>query len=236
MPGPSNSSFIPKRNPVKQKRNQPSRRIYIFTIVSYVLLFAALLSAGGTFFYQEYIDAQLQREITDLNNEISSFSEADMQRVLEFDRRVTQAASRIDNSVSIASVLEALEAATIDTVQLQSLNISRVADDSFSLNARVVTDTFDSTIFQRGVYERNQVISDVEIGAVNTSEAQSEADEQGGVRSLVMFDATLEVPLDAVPYVVTDDKPVTFTITNPVDLFDSSTSTATTTDDNNETP
>lgn len=238
MPGPSNnSSFIPKRNPVKQKRGQPSRRIYIFTIISYVALFATLLAAGGTFFYEQYIENQLNREIEALNTEISSFSEANMQKVLEFDRRVSQATDRLDNSVSVASLLEALESATIDTVQLQSLTLSRVADESFDLSARVITDSFDSTIFQRGVFERNQVITAVEIGNVSTGDSLP-SDAGGESRSVLSFDASLTVPLSAVPYVVSRVQTAPFTITNPVDIFaDNASSSATTTPvDNNETP
>tara|TARA_B100000508_G_scaffold138723_1_gene135368 strand:- start:11090 stop:11719 length:630 start_codon:yes stop_codon:yes gene_type:complete len=209
--------------------------VYAFTIVSYVLLFATLLAAGGTFFYQEYIDNQLTREIESLNNEISSFSDANMQRVLEFDKRLAQAGARLENSVSVASLFEALEAATIDTVQLQSLSLTRENDERFDLSARILTDTFDSTIFQRGVFERNEVIDGVEIVNVQTSESLI----GGGaseVRPIVTFDAALDVSLSAIPYVVTSDNSVPFTITNPVDIFDTATSSATTTADNNEMP
>lgn len=200
MVAPSNNSFIPKRGPVKQKRKNATRQVYIFTYISYILTFATLLGAGGVFFYDKYVERQLNEEIAALNQEIDSFSHTDMRRVTEFDQRLQQANSRLDASVSISSLFTALEAATVDTVKVLNLNLSRVIDDKISLNVAVETDSFDSTIFQRGVYTRNQLVSDVEISNVLRA-----AQQVGGVdtttgRSVVTFQALLSVPVSAIPY------------------------------------
>ncbi|MCA9358713.1 hypothetical protein KC926_00720 [Candidatus Kaiserbacteria bacterium] len=193
----SNNSFIPKRGPAKRRQGPASRQVYAFTLVSYILMFATLLAVGGVYIYGKLIEKQLNEEISLLNNEINSFSEADMQRVTDFDSRLLQAKNRLDNSVSIVSIFEALEKATIDTVQLKDFNLTREGDEKFVLQTSVVTDSFDSTMFQRGVFQRlGTVISSVDISSVQTSES----DESG--RSLVTFSADLEVPLTAVPYTV----------------------------------
>lgn len=208
MPGPSNSSFIPKRGPVKQKRAQKSRQVYIFTIISYVLLFATLLATGGVFLYGNYIDRQLDNEIAALNREISSFSERDMQRVLEFDLKLSQAASRIENSVSLVSLLGALEAATIDTVQLERLSLERVNDTSYTLAAAVQTDSFDSTIFQRDVFQdREEFFTSVTVDAVETLTINESTSDAPTLRPLVTFTAALEVPITAIPYVPSSARP-----------------------------
>lgn len=206
MPDLSNNSFIPKRGPVRRSRRAVSRQAYMFTLISYVLLFATLLSAGGVFLYNKYLDQQLDEEIVTLNTAINSFSEADMQRVLEFDRRLQQADGRLDKSVSMVSVFEALEAATIDTVKIKSLSLEREEDAKLVLSATIETDTFDSTIFQRGVFRRNQVVDTVTFKEVQNSLVETGASEggqsTGSLVPLVTFEAELEVPLSSVPYTV----------------------------------
>ena len=207
MPSSSDNSFIPKRGPVKRKQSGSSRQVYIFTYVSYILMFSTLLATGGVFLYGQYIDRQLDEEIAALNTEIGSFSGENLAKVTEFDLRLQQADYRLQNSVSVASVFEALQSATIDTVQIEKLNLTRENDEKFVLDASILTDSFDSTIFQRGVFGRSDVISDeVAIENVNTN-TQSNLDTGGSVvssRPVVNFSAVLEVPLDTVPYVPTE--------------------------------
>lgn len=202
----SNNSFIPKRGPSsKKRRGAPSRQVYVFTLVSYILMFATLIATGGVYLYGSYVDKQLSDQVTTLNDEIADFSESDMQKVLEFDLRLTQASDRLDNSVSILSVFEALEVAVIDTVQILSLDIEREGDELIVMEASIETDNFDSTIFQRGVYNRSQVISNVTISDVRNinNEGAPESNEILTIlpTSVVTFKATLDVPLSAVSYV-----------------------------------
>lgn len=194
----NNNSFIPKRGPVNKRRpGSTSRPVYVFTIISYVLMFATLIATAGVYFYGRLIDKQLANEVAALNIEISSFSESDMQQVLEFDARLKQAKERLDNSVSVASVFDALEKATINSVQVVLLDLTREKDEQFILNATVETDSFDSTIFQRGIYQRNQTISNVAI-----LDLQNVKNTQADATQPVSFIAKLNVPLSAVPYVV----------------------------------
>lgn len=208
----SNNSFIPKRGPVKRIRNSASRQVYVFTIFSYVLMFSTLLATGGVYFYSKYVDKQKENEIALLNKEIDTFNETDMKKVIDFDNRLNQAYGRLDKSVSIVSVFEAIEDATIDTVQIDSLELKREKDDKFILSASVITDSFDSTMFQRSVYKRNQiiesvVISDVQaIGKSNESSEENKNVETNDDDTVMKFKAELEIPLSSVPYVVGTDE------------------------------
>ena len=217
----SSNSFIPKRGPVKHSRGTASRKVYVFTLISYVLMFATLLATGSVYLYAKYVDKQLESEVSALNTEINSFSEADMQKVLDFDRRLTQAYDRLNNSVSIVSVFEALESATIDTVKVKTLDIVRENDEKFILSATVETDSFDSTIFQRGVYQRNQTIESVMVSGVQAAVEDSGSEDSGSEEDVdlytspISFSVQLEVPLSAVPYVDSSDQVQPITITQP---------------------
>ncbi len=197
----SNNSFIPKRGPATRSRSTVSRQVYVFTIVSYVLMFATLLSVGGVYLYSKLLDQQLNDEIAKLNTAINSFSESDMQEVLEFDNRLQQASGRLNNSVSMVSVFGALEAATVNTVKIASLSLEREQDEKFILEANIETDSFDSTLFQRDIYQQNQAVDAVTFSDVNSVQA-ADGEEGQYLVPIISFTAEIEVPLAAVPYVV----------------------------------
>ena len=212
MPDPTNSSFIPKREPAKKKRSVSTRRVYVFTLISYVLLFSALIAAGGVYFYKQMVDENLTKEITLLNNEISTFSEANMRRVLEFDGRLQQAQSRLDATISLPTMFSALEAATAQTVQVTALEIVRENEEKLVLTGTMLTSSFDSAIFQRQMYKDNETVSSVAVTEINASGIDD--GQTTGQRELG-FSVVLDVPLSDIPYSATRNLPQPQTILVP---------------------
>ncbi len=201
MPGPSsNASFIPKRGTTTNRNKKRGGRIYLLTIFSYVLIIAALIASAGVFFYERHVNEQLQAEISTMNNEINSFKQADLEKVQEFDQRLRRAQKRLEHNVSLTSIFGALEDATINTVQLSSLELTRNDDERIVLEADVETNNFDSSIFQRSIFEKSDIISEVEVDDVMIG-SQAESEEGGSVSKTVSFKAYLSVPLESVPYV-----------------------------------
>lgn len=202
MPDPLNNSFIPKRGPVGNRRMPATRQVYIFTIISYTLMFATLIAVGGVFIYEKYLEKQLDEENELLYNDIKSFNEADMQKVLDFDRRLQQANSRLGKSVSLVSVFEALEDSTAETIKIDNLSIERMLDDKLVLEAEIQTDSFDSALFQRKAYGNGSVFSSVVVDELDASGLNPNVEvSEEGVQPKVIFKAELEVPVENVPYV-----------------------------------
>ncbi len=225
MPNTPQKSFIPRQGTATKRRQGASRRVYVFTVLCYFLLFSTLIATGAVFIYGRVIDAQLEDEIVALNEAIGVFNQEEMNKVRDFDIRLRQAQFRIDNSVSAASIFTALEAATVRTVQISELTLERMADTEFVLNANVITDGFDSSIFQRGIFERNDVIESVKIenlalGQETTGEGQIIA-----AGSQVAFTARLGVPLTKVPFIPNQSTPAPVPVTPPVSTEATSTST-----------
>jgi hypothetical protein len=109
------------------------------------------------------------------------------------------------------SIFNSLEAATINTVSLNSLSIERSNDEVFSMAVNISTDSFDSTIFQREVYERSEAVESVLIQTLQSSGLNgSTGDAEEGTE--VSFIAEIQIPLDAVPYLPTE---VSETATQP---------------------
>jgi exonuclease VII small subunit len=197
MPNTPSSSFIPRQGPAKRSRQIVSHQVHVFTVVSYVLFFGALTASAGVFLYSKHVDRQLEQEIVALDAAIANFSTEKMEQVKAFNTRLLQATDRIDNTVSAASIFQSLETSTAQSVSLTSLSLKRVEDETFLLTAEINTDTFDSALFQRGLFERNPVIEAVSFEDVSLGTTDS---EEGSPRSGVSFEAELKVPLSAVPY------------------------------------
>jgi hypothetical protein len=213
------TSFIPKRGPAKQKRRTVSRQVYIFTYASYVLIFASLIASAAVFLYGQYINQQLNNEITALDTEIESFSEADMQTVMEFNNRLVQAAGRLEHAASVVAILDLLETVTIEPVQYLGLTYEREDDEQIVLTADVDTTSFDATIFQRGLFESNTIVEDVVFTGVELTDpnqtqetlenfTQVTNQDFGGVRFLAEVSVDVaSIPLSVVQF-DTDSTPI----------------------------
>ena len=156
MSEPLNASFIPKRNTNRPNRQSATQRVFLGTLLIQVLFFATLLATLGVFVYEKNLKEKLNAEIISFNNQISSFSEEEMKRVIDLDNRMNQVDNRLSHTASVVSIFEAMETATLQSVQIKSLKLERTDDTQFSLESDMETDTFDSVMFQRGVLERDE--------------------------------------------------------------------------------
>lgn len=205
MADPSSTSFIPKRTPQKRSRKAASRQVYVFTLISYTLIFAALIASVLVFFYHRYLENQLAEAVADLNTAIASFEVAEMERVLELDARLDQASERVEQSASGVALLGAIEEATVSTVQLNGAKIERLGDTGYELSADFIADSFDASLFQRGVLERSDVIESVLVNELTIARATGDEDDNGPVsvssgQYNVNLNSVVEFAIESVPY------------------------------------
>ena len=196
----SSTSFIPKRNPIKKVRRSAARPVFVGTLLIRAFFFAVLIATLIVFVYDNRLTSQLNQEIINLDNAIASFSEVDMQQVLDTNDRLEQASERLQYSTSIASIFEALEIATIQTVQIERLELERVDDSEIKIVAKMKTGTFDSIIFQRGVLERNDklIVSNIEDLVINNSPENEEGLNDN--ISFIGFKANLSILTESIPH------------------------------------
>lgn len=208
MPGSSNannSSFIPKRGPARRRKPKTKNQIFIFTIITYSLLFASLLAAGGTFLYKNYLTSQLESEVEALNTQMATFSNEDLSRVREFDVTLKRATDRVDNAASVVAVLDGIDGATVAPVQIKELSVSREADTGFTLTGSVMTTSFDAAMFQRKIYNLNRrllsvaTVEDVAVAQVVES-LELNTDPDRTAEQEVTFAIALAMPLEEVLY------------------------------------
>ncbi len=197
-----NTSFIPKRGPVKRARQTASRQIHLLSIFSYVLFTATLVATVGVFFYSKHIDGQRRELVAEVNAAVESFNDAEMKRVLEFDSRLRQAQQRLNSTVAMSKIFDdALEQATVQSARVSRLEVTRQGDTQFDIEAEIEAESFDVALFQRGVYEKNPLIDSVKVSDVELlGSGAEEGTPLPGVMQAIKFRANLMIPLSAVPY------------------------------------
>lgn len=99
-----------------------------------------------------YTERQFDQIVSQLDEAIGGFSEAEMARVLEFDRRLKIAQNLVDNHVSVVKAFTALEQTTVRDAGFRSLSIKRLAEGTLSVEGELLASNFDTALFQRGAY------------------------------------------------------------------------------------
>lgn len=211
MPESANTSFIPKRNPTKNSHSS-APRIFIGTLIIQILFFAVLIAALGVFAYERKLNNDLNKEVLALNSAISSFSEDDMQKIINIDTRLIQAKNRLTHTASIASLFDAIEDSTVKSIQIKSLELKRLDDTKLTVETEMIADSFDSVLFQRGVLKRDGklVVTNIsDITLQNSAENQDKATKSQTSTPenvTVAFKAELSVDTNLIPHIPTNTK------------------------------
>lgn len=149
MAQPQGPSFIPKRSPVVRRRKKSPRRLYVFSVVAYTLIFGSVLTAAGVFLFKLQIEVQMVEQQRALSEAVNSFSNSDLAAVKEFERRLWLTYDRMDHHYALSKVFFFLEESTAATVEFKDMTIFRMDDEWIEIQGTLVTDTLNSVIFQR---------------------------------------------------------------------------------------
>lgn len=250
MPESTNTSFIPKRNPNRNSRINAPQRVFIGVLIARIFFFAVLLATLSVFLYERMLKNELDSEVVALNNAIASFSEVEMQRILDVDTRLFQVNNRLAHTVSIFSLFDSLEKATLGSIQIQNLEFKRENDTTLTMKAEMKTDSFDSVLFQRGVLERNDklVINEIEDLTISSQPKNQPANSRvtvvgGQPEDLnVIFKASMSIDASKIPHMTPEERQIDGNIldgfipdrdevSESVELYDLATTTSTSNSD-----
>ncbi len=244
MPGSSNASFIPKRTPSnKSERSNSPRQLFLGSLLVRVLFFAVLIAAAAVFFYERHLNGQLNEATQNFKTATDSY-EADgekLQTIITTDKRLAQANNLLKESVSVSTLLNALQQATAESIQFTSLDYSQTGEGSLLLEATIDTDTFDSTMFQRSVYGGNELFRNTLLKDVKVSTEVSKIDDTYKTKDIeytkdakINFKAIINVDPKDVPAVAI--KEASFIPITSVTEGDSSSSESTVENGGGKTP
>ncbi len=205
----SSPSFIPKQPSRGAVKQRGTRKIYILTYISFVLFFGTLIAAGATFFYKISVESQLDIEKQKLVEQRQLFNQADFERVREFSDKLTSSQKLLDEHVSVVSILDALEKATLSTIQIKTFGIDRSRYSVIALNLEAQTDSFNSVLFQRKIFAENPILQGAQMVDLKLDKNIEEQVLLGGPEQTVAFNIIRELSPSEIPYVPQESRQVT---------------------------
>lgn len=196
------TSFIPK-----QSKNTPkprtSRRIYIFSYISYVLFFGTLLAVLGVYLYAQQINHALAEQQDLLEGERTSYSEGDIAQVRDMEKRLIMVEQLLLEASAPSRIFNALESVIASTVYVRSFLYERAANSNFTVAFTIGTEDFDSAVFQQELLSKTSVLGEPVITEYTYGEATGEEQASNETAQLddqlvVTFESTASTAL--IPY------------------------------------
>lgn len=204
MPQTPGSSFIPKRSPTKKVATSQTKRIYLLGFVSYLLIVIAVIASGLVFIYKLQVQASINEQLAVLNEEIESFNQADLDAVKRYVARYDAAADRVEEHLSLPRLLAALERSTVDLAQIRDFSYERFEEAGTRLQATIVANDFNTTIFQRDLLleQPEQVELEVSNVSLNIDNPKQEGEvvETNETREGVIFTVDAILNDDAIRF------------------------------------
>ncbi len=206
------SSFIPKRTANTPARRRRGSNFFVLSVVAYACLIAAPTASAAVYVYKIYTERQFALAVEQLDESMNEFSQANLTRVLEYDKRLKIAEDLVDSHISINKIFAILEKETADTVAFASFSLKRTSPNAVTVAADIATDGFDSAIFQRGQYMQSDNFADVALTNIEFTPATLEDQASIAMKAhfaldagKIMYDPAVTTVTEVVTDVQTDD-------------------------------
>lgn len=199
---------IPK---VVQKR----RTFRVFGFLAGVLITGSLLSAAGTFLYQEYALKQLASVKEALNKESADDNARDIAEISAFNARLNTAHDLLSNHIAPSQVLSHIEKITKETVQLTQFKYTYDPGFDVFLEIGGATSELSSVALQKIELLKAEmftkfVVNDITVGAESVKEdTQKKEQVQFGIKGtlekqLFAYNGAGKIP-DTIAELVTEE-------------------------------
>ncbi len=193
------TSFIPKRTLDTQARIERADTVSIFTVLSTIIFFLAIVAGGGIFFWQQSLKAQVQEVEATLIKERESFSEDTIRDLTDLSNRLKSSEELLDNRLYSSKIFELLNQNTIQTVRFSKFSVDPSMVDKTKLKMTVSGQAKDyaSVALQSDIFSKlTNTVLEYEFSNLTLDQAGN-----------VLFDmsATLDkkaIAFDTVPEVV----------------------------------
>lgn len=202
------SSFIPKKSIKRVERVRSGKQIYLLSYIAYAVFFATLIVAGAVFFYTSTLQGQLEERIAELETQRVAFSQGDIERVKEFERKLKISEYLFDQHVSVYSVFNELEKFAAEGVLYSSFSYRRVDDQTAEISITGASNKFDAPAFQRNILEQADVLggasftSIAKAGPTGIAEQNALSNDENVSNTILPVDFTIirDVPTEEMPF------------------------------------
>lgn len=196
----SGTSFIPK-NANRVRKPRTSKRIYIFSYVSYVFFFGTLLAVIGVYVLSVQTGRALEASKQELARERETFDQGDIAAVRDLEKRIVTAEKLLNESAAPSTLFSSLESIVADPVRFASVAYERLPGNEFTITFDVAADAFDPILFEQELLKTVPALAEAEVVDYRYGQASEETEESAvtaGERVVVTFESRASTGL--IPY------------------------------------
>lgn len=181
------TSFIPKR-PIIEESKDSSSSVSLFTIVSFFIFFAAILGAGGLYFYEQVLIKQKATMEADLTLAKNRFEPEAINRLKTADRRLNAATEVLSKHIAVSPIFTTLESLTMKTIRYTKFNYN-INGEKVEVKISGQAVGYRSVALQADLFSKNKYL-------VNLVFSNLSLDNKGNV----LFDLTFSVDPSLIDY------------------------------------
>lgn len=185
------TSFIPRQPLLRvdgvERRPAP---VNLPLVLSFVVFFVALITAGGIFFYHRQVTLRIEDKVAKLADLESKLNSDDISLYKNIDSRIGTAKTLLSKHRAFTAVLSFLEQETVKDIGLTTLNFKADGNDQVSIHVRGVGPSFQSVYLQSETWKGASSVIKTDMNSYVLSDSTG----------LVDFDATILLNADFMKY------------------------------------
>ena len=161
-----NSSFIPKKDIKRQKKEGGGFAVNVFLLITVIVFLATLLAAIGVLVWSKKIESDNRRALETLERERDNFGLSAIEEFIELNNRISSAEEILNQHISVVSVFEILEEDTLTDIVLTDFSLATQGPDVF-VNIGGIAPTYAHVALQSDQYSANNKLKEILFSGVN---------------------------------------------------------------------
>lgn len=152
------TSFIPKKTFESTGPSSVKSQAGILFTVSVILVVLALLSAGGVFGYEKFLESSITNKREALQRARAAFEPELIRELSHLDTKIQTAETLLEKHIAISGVFDLLQSATLETVQFTNFSYG-IEESGIRLSLSGVARSFNSVALQSDEFVKSRFIS-----------------------------------------------------------------------------
>jgi len=152
------ASFIPKKSLESGSRGTGAG---LFLLLSLVLFVVSLVSAGGAFLYQQYLNKTLSDKKISLDRAQGAYEPGTIQDLVRMDQRIAQAKVLFSKHIAPSAIFYYLSTQTLENVSFSSFDFDLSADGGAKISLQGKGNSFSTVALQSDQLGSSKVLRDV---------------------------------------------------------------------------
>ena len=199
------SSFIPKKSIKRVERSRGGNQLYLLSYVAYAIFFATLLATAAVFFYANLLNNTLTERIAELDAQRVAFSQGEIARIKEAERRFKLVDYLFSKHVSSYAIFNEIEQLAVEGVIFSTFTYQRSDPDTVRVSLEVGSDRFDSAAFQNRLLRSSDILAPAILASANKAGSQQRGqsavdEEESGFVKPVTFGLELILPTEVIEF------------------------------------